>query len=64
MSACTRATAQPKARAYRRVRTGVHAELDTLDEYMVEMVTPLPRTYTFTEAELDTLMEWRMGGGM
>ena len=40
------------------------AELDMLDEYMVEMATPPPRTYTFTEAELDTLLEWRMGGGM
>ena len=40
------------------------AELDMLDEYMAEMATPPPVTYTFTEAELDTLLEWRMGGGM
>ena len=35
-----------------------------LEEYLAEMATPTPATYTFTEAELDTLLEWRMGGGM
>ena len=37
------------------------AELDMLEEYLAEMATPPPPTYTFTEAELDTILAWRMG---
>ena len=39
------------------------AELDMLEEYLAEMATPPPVTYTFTEAELDTILEWRMAEG-
>ena len=39
------------------------AELDMVEEYLAEMATPPPVTYTFTEAELDTILEWRMEEG-
>ena len=39
------------------------AELDMLEEYLAEMATPAPTNYTFTEAELDTILEWRTRAG-